>query len=75
MRYEKPIFTPKDFMPEVLDNVMRSTENLKHKVQLIKNWQKSIHTKKVEASKEEELRDSFLHTFLAKFLGMPAKHM
>lgn len=69
MRHEKPIFTPKDFKPEVLDNVMRSTENLKEKVQLIKNWQKSIHNKKVEASKEEELQAPFLHTFFGEILG------
>jgi hypothetical protein len=69
MRHDKPIFTPKDFKPEVLDNVMRGTENLKEKVQLIKNWQKSIHNKKVEASKEEELRDTFLHTFFGEILG------
>jgi hypothetical protein len=69
MRHDKPIFTPKDFKPEVLENVMKNTENLKEKVQLIKNWQKSIHNKKVEASKEEELRDPFLHTFFGEILG------
>ncbi len=69
MRNEKPIFTPKDFKPEVLDNVMRNTENLKQKVQLIKDWQKSIHNKKVEASTEIELQALFLHTFFGEILG------
>jgi hypothetical protein len=69
MRHNKPIFTPKDFKPEVLENVMKNTENLKQKVQLIKDWQKYIHNKKVYLSTEIELQAPFLHTFFGEILG------
>jgi hypothetical protein len=69
MQHNKPIFPPKDFKTSVLDSVLKNTENLKQKVQLIKNWQQTIRSKKIYAFKEKQLQVSFLHTFFGDILG------
>ena len=68
MRHDKPIFPPKDFKQNILINVIKGIGNLEHKKQLIKNWQKSIVTKKINTAKEEELQADFLYSFFGEIL-------
>jgi TaqI-like C-terminal specificity domain/N-6 DNA Methylase len=66
-----PVFSSKDFKPELLNTFFQSIVNREEKVQLIRNWQKAIENGTVQKKKEEQLKGEFLDKFFGQVLGYP----